>query len=219
VSADHWGFDEGFAHTARAPLALLTDVWWRGAVTGAEAVPDEGPALVVVDCPSDPAVAHVVLAGALARAGRRHPRCLLPGSAFDRPWLSEAARRFGFVPAHREDALGLLGEGHLVGVSVSGPHDTLFAEIALAARVPVVPCAIVDRPYLPAPGPLRLAPLPTRRRVAFVAPLGPYAADPEDRAAVLDHADLVRERLAEAVQLSVTQLPEGRRPTTTTGET
>lgn len=198
--SDGWGYDSGFAGTVTPVLDLVADRWWRVRPVGGEHVPP-GAALVVAS--GDGVRAHdaLVLASALRRLTNRVPRLLLPGAAFEVPFLAPAIRRLGGVPAQDADALGLLADGQLVATFCASRTDTRFAELALEAGVPVVPCAITTLPWLPFRVPasaLRLLPSPSRVGVALEAPLQP-GADPGDRAAVFDLADAVRERIAAGV--------------------
>lgn len=156
---DAWGFDPRLVAAVRPALGLLHDRWWRVTTTGTEHVPAQGPALVVANhggvLPWDAAM----IATALERAGRRSPRFLAHDRAFELPWLSTYLRRFGGVPASAHNALGLLGDGHVVVTFPEGSRGLGkpwgeryrlqsfgrggFVELALRAQVPIVPCAVV----------------------------------------------------------------------------
>lgn len=201
--SDGWGHDPAFVRSLQPALSAVREGLWRLRALGTEHVPADGAALLVAGHDGPRPMEPLVVAAALHRAGLRHPRSLVPGSAFELPFVAPALRRFGGVPAQPPDALGLLAEGHLVLIVATDRHDSGFAEIALRAAVPIVPVAVTSHPWLPAPGPLAALPRASRLRVCFGAPLSPPTADPEDRAAVLDLADAVRARIADGVHANL----------------
>lgn len=208
---DRWGFDPGYARRAAPIVGALYDHWWRVAVAGAANVPEDGPAMLVAERTGPLGSDAGLIAAALQRARHpRRPRMLLPASSFDVPWLSIAARRLGGVPDTPANAERLLAEGHLVCVFPrrEGFGTGAFAAIALGARAPIVPTAVVEeRLPLGLPRPPGAVALPTRRRVAF-GPAIPATGDPEDRAAVLALADEVRDKLQRAIYDALAQREE-----------
>jgi 1-acyl-sn-glycerol-3-phosphate acyltransferase len=242
---DEWGFDPEFAERVAPWMDVLYTRWWRVRTTGLEHLPAEGPALVVANHAGTVPWDAAMMATAMRRGRRpgsapaRDPRFLVLDWAFTLPWVSVAIRRFGGVPASPDNALALLKAGHVVfafpegAKGVGKPYSKRyqlerfgrggFVDVALAAGVPIVPCAIVGSeeiypkigeiggvarllraPYVPITptfpllGPLGLVPLPSRWRIAFDAPidldgLGPAASD--DRARVLALADEIRDRI------------------------
>ncbi|MEP6954806.1 MAG: lysophospholipid acyltransferase family protein [Solirubrobacteraceae bacterium] len=160
VHEDSWGFDPGYARRAAPLLGVLYDHYWRVTASGAADVPATGPVMLVANHAGPLPWDAVLVAAALQRAGQpRRPRLLVPDSAFERPWLSIAARRLGGVPDTPENAERLLAEGHLVCVFPEGargarkPYDRRyrlesfgpgeFAEIALRTAATIVPTAVV----------------------------------------------------------------------------
>ena len=246
---DEWGFDPTFVDAVDPLLAFLYDRWWRVQATGVEHVPAEGPVLLVANhagvLPWDAAMMATAMRRAAAPGQERHPRFLVLNWAFELPWVSTAIRRFGGVPASPYNALGLLRQGRPVIVFPEGAKGTGkpygrryrlerfgrggFVEVALRARAPIVPCAVVGSeeiypklgelpgaarlfgaPYVPVTptfpllGPLGAIPLPSRWRIAFGAPidLSMEAGEAdviEDRALVLELAEEVRERIQQMV--------------------
>jgi 1-acyl-sn-glycerol-3-phosphate acyltransferase len=252
---DPWGYDPGYAAAVQPVFDVLYDRWWRVRASGTEHVPAAGGVLVVANhgglLPWDAAMVTTALTRAWAAdpevaAGRvalRRPRFLAGDDAFGVPWLGVGVRKCGGVAAGQANAARLLGDGHAVlafpegGRAATKPWSERhrlqrfgrggFAETALRAGVPIVPCGIVGAeeayprlanvpalarlgrlpafpitPTFPLLGPLGLVPLPSKWRIAFGAPvdtaaLGPDAAD--DRAAVLELAERVRGDVQELV--------------------
>jgi len=157
---DSWGFDPGYARRAAPLLGALYDRFWRVTATGAADVPATGPVMLVANHAGPLPWDAVLVAAALQRAGHpRRPRLLVPGGAFELPWLSIAARRLGGVPDTPENAERLVAEGHLVCMFPEGargvrkPYERRyrledfgpgeFAEIALRTGATIVPTAVV----------------------------------------------------------------------------
>ena len=253
---DPWGYDPGYAAAVQPLFDTLHDRWWRVRTSGAEHVPASGAVLVVANhgglLPWDAAMVATALARSWAAPGGgvpRRVRFLAGDETFSVPWLGVGVRKLGGVPAGQANAARLLAEGHAVlafpegGRAAAKPWSERhrlrrfgrggFAEAALRAGVPIVPCGIVGAeeayprlanvgvlarlsglpafpitPTFPLLGPLGLVPLPSRWRIAFGAPveaagLGPEAAD--DRSAVLGLAEQVRERVQDLVHEQLVQ--------------
>jgi 1-acyl-sn-glycerol-3-phosphate acyltransferase len=242
---DEWGFDEGFVDAVEPVLRFLYERWWRVTAVGAERVPSHGPALLVANHAGVLPYDALMMATALLSEHPlpRHARFLVLDRAFELPWASVAARKLGGVPASPANALRLLEQGHLVMVFPEGVkgigkpfRDRYsvgrfgrggFAEIALRAQVPVIPCAVVGSeeihpklgdvpfvprllglPYLPLTptfpllGPLGLVPLPSRWRIEFGEPLDLSAYGPDqaaDRSVALEISELAQQRVQEMV--------------------
>jgi 1-acyl-sn-glycerol-3-phosphate acyltransferase len=168
---------------------------------------------------------------------RRHVRLLAADLAFRLPVVAPLARKMGNTLACDEDALRLLAAGELVGVFPEGYKGVGkgyknryklarfgrggFVELALKARVPIVPVAIVGSeeiypmihnakslarigglpyfpitPFFPWLGPLGLIPLPSKWIIQFGEPVRTdrYGKDAwEDGMLVFELADRVRD--------------------------
>jgi 1-acyl-sn-glycerol-3-phosphate acyltransferase len=194
VSEDNWGRDERVARAVDPALALAAR-WWRLHVEGTERVPSEGGALVVANDGGALPWAPLLVARALPRPAR----LLAAERAFALPFVSIAARRLGAVPAHRANAARLLDDGEVVVTFLEpgrgGPYAVgrfELADVAVRAGVPVVPCAVVGAEEA------GLVPWPVRWRIEFGDPIDVRTYRPgkaEDRAALLEAAETVRDRI------------------------
>lgn len=246
---DDWGYAPGFADALRPWTDVLYDRWWRVRAEGVEHVPASGRCLVVANHAGLLPWDALMMATAIRRAHDRAARFLVDDRAFELPFTSVAVRRLGGVPSSPYNALGLLEDDHAVLVFPEGPRAAAkpykdryrverfgrggFVELALRARAPVVPCAVVGSeevypklgelpllgrlvgasklpitPTFPWLGPLGAVPLPSRWRLAFGPPIDlsdhpPEAA--EDRALVLELSDLVRDRVQTGVLEELTK--------------
>src|SRR6185369_12040243 len=172
--------------------------YWRVQVTGAQLVPD-GASLIVGNhsgaLPVDGPVLHRALCK--ERPDLEDPRWLADDHVLSAPLLGTLFNRIGAVRANPENALRLLDERRPVivfpegsqGMSKSFLHRYQlqrmgrggFARLALRAKVPIVPVAIVGaEEALPLLGklprffgslPLTLPPLPTRWTIRFGEPI------------------------------------------------
>lgn len=140
---------------------FLFDRWWRVSVRGLQAVPTEGPAILVGNHSGAIPVDAMMLAYALDRddAGpRRVARVLYDRFIDGIPALAEVYRRTGAVPARFDVADALLKRGELVVIFPEGiggvaklfeeryclqRFSTSAARLAMKHRVPVIPFGIV----------------------------------------------------------------------------
>ncbi|MBX5483881.1 MAG: acyltransferase family protein [Myxococcaceae bacterium] len=214
-----------------APLAsFFYDRYWRVQVEGASLLP-HGPSIIVANhsgaMPYDGPVLHAAI-------GRERPelpeaRWLIEDQLFYAPFLGTLLNRIGAVRANPENALRLLGEGRPVIVfpeglqGISKPFSERyrlmrfgrggFVKLALRARVPIVPVAIVGAeetspliarlpakflglPWFPVTSPI---PLPARWRIRIGEPLQVDELSPDG------HEDLLlvnrlNERTRETIQ-------------------
>jgi 1-acyl-sn-glycerol-3-phosphate acyltransferase len=244
VREDAWGFDEDFAEATFPLFEFLYERWWRVTTTGVDHVPAHGRAMLV----SNHSGALFPWDGTMVSTAimkehplPRWPRFMVLNWAFELPFLSVGMRRVGGVPASPFNALRLLEEDHLVAVFPEGAKGVGkrwrdryrlerfgrggFVEVALRARAPIVPVAVVGgeetypklgesvalarlagAPYVPLTptfpwlGPLGLIPLPSRWRIEFCEPIDlseypPEAAD--DRALLFEISERVRDTIQE----------------------
>lgn len=244
---DEFGFDAHLTGTLLAPMArLLHERWWRVDWVAMENVPAEGPALLVANHAGTlPWDAIVLKFGVLDRhPARRHVRLLAGDLVFRLPFVGALARKSGNTLACEEDALRLLQRDEVLGVFPEGYKGVGkpwreryrlqrfgrggFIELALRARAPIVPVAIVGSeeiyplvsrarplaralglpyfpvtPFFPWLGPLGLIPLPSKWIVEFGEPLSTegYADDAwQDGLTILELTERVREDIHTMLQ-------------------
>jgi hypothetical protein len=191
---DPWGLDpELYAAAMR-----LGRMRWRIDAQGLEHIPDEGPALLIVQ-------RHIgvseqaIVSTAISAYTRRRPRNVgVPGiGLFEAP-----LRRLGAALAHPDEISGLLRDGHLVSVALApafreerpGSVEARLLSPALPIGAPVLPVAtrgfewgrrwrvVIDRP-LPTPA--------TRGHLAAVE-LAEGAREAVHRIQVREHGHAVR---------------------------
>ena len=212
---DEFGLDAELTEKVWGPLVRpVGKYYWRVEWRGLENIPSEGPALLVGNHGGTvPVDALVMKFGVLTEhPARRHVRLLAADLAFRSPFSGPIARKMGSTLATPEDAYRLLDKGELVGVFPEGYKGVGkgyreryrlqrfgrggFIEVALRARVPLVPVAIVGAeeifpmignakllarlgglPYFPITptfpwlGPLGLIPLPSKWVIEFGEPI------------------------------------------------
>jgi 1-acyl-sn-glycerol-3-phosphate acyltransferase len=237
---DEFGFDPHLTGTMLAPLARpLHERWWRVDWVAMENVPAEGPALLVANHAGTlPWDAIVLKFGVLDHhPARRHVRLLAADLVFRLPFVGAMARKSGNTLACEEDALRLLRHDEVLGVFPEGYKGVGkpwreryrlqrfgrggFIELALRAKAPIVPVAIVGSeeiyplisrarplaralglpyfpvtPFFPWLGPLGMIPLPSKWIVEFGEPLptDEYPDDAwEDGLTILELTERVRE--------------------------
>ena len=237
---DVYGFDRDLTEHVILPLARpLYRSYFRVRALGLDNVPATGGALLVANhagaLPFDAIMTKVALLD--EHPARRNLRELAADLALRLPGIGALARKTGNTLAHDDDAVRLLTDGELVGVWPEGykgigkPYRERyklarfgrggFARVALEARVPIIPVAIIgseetypivgnvpwlarllNLPYFPITwqfpllGPLGLLPLPSRWLIEFGRPIdvGGYADDAaDDPMAVLELSDRVRD--------------------------
>ena len=247
---DEFGFDPDLTENVLAPLArFLHQTWWRVDWVGMERVPARGGALLVANHAGTlPWDAIALKFGVLDNhPARRHVRLLAADLAFRMPLIAPLARKSGNTLATEEDALRLLERGDLLGVFPEGykgvgkPFKERyklqrfgrggFIELALRARAPIIPVAIVGSeeilpmlynartlarifgfPYFPVTplfpwlGPLGLIPLPTKWHVEFGEPIPTEGLGDDawqDALTVFDLTDRVREEIQQMLYRNV----------------
>jgi 1-acyl-sn-glycerol-3-phosphate acyltransferase len=246
---DEFGFDPQLTEELLAPVArVLHERWFRVDWLRMEHVPAAGPALLVSNHAGTlPWDAVVMKFGVLDNLGR-HVRLLAANLAFRLPFIGPLARKSGNTLATAEDAFRLLDSGQLLGVFPEGykgvgkPYRERyklqrfgrggFIEIALRARVPIVPVSIVGSeeiapmlydasplarlfgfPYFPVTptfpwlGPLGLIPLPSKWIVEFGEPIQTEDVDEDawqDPLTVFDMTDRVRDVIQQTLYRNLT---------------
>ena len=248
---DEFGFDPELTEKLLAPVArFFHERWWRVDWLGLENVPSEGGALLVANhAGTVPWDAIVVQFGVLDRhPAHRHVRLLAADLAFKFPFIGALARKSGSTQACAEDAFRLLDKGEVLGVFPEGFKGVGkgfrqryklqrfgrggFIEIALRARVPIVPVSIVGSeeiypmiydartvarlfgfpyfpitPFFPWLGPFGLIPLPSKWLVEFGEPI--LTDDMPDDAwqdpvTVFEMTDRVREEIQQTLYRNLT---------------
>jgi 1-acyl-sn-glycerol-3-phosphate acyltransferase len=224
---DEFGFDPELNSAVLMPAALaLYRHWFQIEMRGLEHVPSTGAALVVANHSGVlPLDAVMLQAGIFAEhPAARNLRLLGADMVYSLPLLSALARRSGHTRADPDQAAQLLAAGQLVGVFPEGfkgigkPFSQRyrlqrfgrggFARTAMAARAPMIPCAIVGAeeiypmlgnatelaralrlPYFPLTplfpwlGPVGAVPLPSRWIIEFCEPVttsGVAGQEPDD---------------------------------------
>ncbi|MGH2684670.1 MAG: lysophospholipid acyltransferase family protein [Actinomycetota bacterium] len=243
---DEFGFDRDLTEEVLAPIArVFHEQWWRVDWIGMENVPSEGGALLVSNHAGTlPWDAVVMKFGVLDHhPAHRHVRLLAADLAFSLPFIGPLARKSGNTLATSEDAFRLLELGEILGVFPEGykglgkPFSQRyklqrfgrggFIELALRARAPIVPVAIVGSeeiypmihnskaiariggfpyfpitPFFPLLGPLGLIPLPTKWIVEFGEPISTEDYDPEawqDPLTVFEMTDRIRDEIQQTL--------------------
>jgi 1-acyl-sn-glycerol-3-phosphate acyltransferase len=223
----------------------LYENYFRIRTLGITRIPSEGPALLVGNHSGTIALDAVMMSYAVAteHPAERVVRNVAADLVFQLPVIGPVARKAGNVVACDEDALELLHRGELVGVFPEGYKGVGkgwrdryrlqrfgrggFMEIALRARVPIIPVAIVGAeeaypmigdlgpvarafgfPYFPVTptfpwlGPLGLIPFPSKWVIEFGDPI-PMDEYPEDAAEdpmlVFDLSDSIRDTIQQMI--------------------
>lgn len=245
LAGDYPVDDFGFDPELRSVLAKLADPlyrhYFRVRCLGVGRIPDEGPALIVGNHSGTIALDSLMVNHAVAtqHARKRIIRNMAADLVYRLPFVGPLARKTGNAVACDEDALELLRRGELLGVYPEGFKGVGkgwseryrlqrfgrggFVEIALKARAPIVPVAVVGAeeaypmianakllaralgfPYFPVTptfpllGPLGLLPLPSKWIIEFGEPisLDDYPDDAvEDPMLVFEVADSIRDRI------------------------
>ncbi len=243
---DDFGYDEELTREVLLPLIRpLYERYFRVRTLGVNRIPTTGPALLVGNHSGSIPIDAVMMQYAVAA---EHPagrivRNIGADLVWASPLISHLARKTGNAVACDEDAFGLLEREQLVAVFPEGFKGTGkgwseryrlqrfgrggFIEVALRAKVPIIPVAIVGAeeafpmianarllasllrlPYFPITptfpllGPLGLLPLPSRWVIEFGEPI-PMDGYPDDAADdkmfVFDLTDSIRDRIQQMV--------------------
>ena len=248
---DEFGLDEVIYRNVLMPLVRpLYERWFRARTLGVDRIPAEGPALLVANHSGTVALDAVMMQYAVANEhpNRRIVRNVGGDLVFGLPFVGSLARKSGVGVAREEDAYALLARDELLGVFPEGYKGVGkgwreryrlqrfgrggFIEIALRARVPIVPVAIVGAeeaypmlanvkplahllglPYFPITptfpllGPLGALPLPSKWIIEFgpPIPLDEYGEDAADDAMLIfDLTDSIRDRIQQMMFKNLT---------------
>ena len=243
---DEFGYDEALSREILMPmLRPLYEHYFRVRTLGVNRIPSEGPALLVGNHSGTIPIDAVMMQYAVAteHPAERVVRSVGADLVWALPFVSHLARKTGSAVACDEDAYALLERDQLVAVFPEGFKGVGkgwseryrlqrfgrggFIEVALRARVPVVPVAIVGAeeafpmlgnvqllasllrlPYFPITptfpllGPLGLLPLPSRWVIEFGEPISMdgYPEDAaDDKMFVFDLTDSIRDRIQQMV--------------------
>jgi 1-acyl-sn-glycerol-3-phosphate acyltransferase len=242
------GHDPAFLDRAAPLLEFLWSKYFRVRLLGLENVPDSGPALLVANHSGGIPYDGTLLLYGIHRDHHLHRRVrpLVANFAFRSGWMSSVVAKVGGVRASTETALPLLSAGELLAVFPEGLKGVGklyreryrltrfgrggFARLARAARVPMIPVAIVGAeeihpvvgkltslaeplgiPYIPITptfpwlGPLGLLPVPTKWTIQIGQPI-PAPAD-DDAQGTAKAAEAVRS----AIDLMISDLLSQRR--------
>jgi 1-acyl-sn-glycerol-3-phosphate acyltransferase len=245
AEVDEFGMDSAALERAEPWLDALFDRWWRVEVSGAEDLPAARPNLFVANHSGFLPWDGLMLCHALSRsrADTPRPRFLVEDWLLRLPFAQPVLTRLGGVRACRENAERLLREGCPVVAFPEGAKGATkpfrqryrvrrfgrggVVRTAIAARVPLVPAAVVGAeethpvlfkvetaaravglPFVPVTptfpwlGPFGLVPLPSKWWIRFGPALRTDEVDPE----AADDELLVwrlNEQLREAVQAQV----------------
>jgi len=161
-SVDDFGFDPEFTDRVLRELARpLYRHWFRVEVSGIDAVPSGGGALVVANHSGTIALDSVMTQIAVhdEHPAHRNLRMLGANLVFQTPFIGDLARRAGHTLACHADAERLLSSGEVVGVWPEGfkgigkPFTERyrlqrfgrggFVSAAVRTGVPIIPTAIV----------------------------------------------------------------------------
>ena len=243
---DEFGYDEELTREILIPLLRpLYERYFRVRTLGINRIPNEGPALLVANHSGTIPIDAVMMQYAVAteHPSERVVRSVGADLVWTTPFVSHLARKTGSAVACDEDAFALLERDQLVAVFPEGFKGVGkgwseryrlqrfgrggFIEVALRARVPIIPVAIVGAeeafpmvgntrtlasllrfPYFPITptfpllGPLGLIPLPSRWVIEFGEPIAmnqyPEGAA-DDKMFVFDLTDSIRDRIQQMV--------------------
>jgi len=229
--------DEEFIRRVLVPYKLIRS-YCRVSVEGLENVPGRGPVLIAANHTGWLGLDYANLAITLHDATGRLPRGVVHPLWFKTRKISDAAGRLGLVPADKDLMVALLKRGKVVIIfpeaeqgafktADEGPYRLLefkrgFVRVAMEARVPILPVAIVggeeanpilarlpltDKVFrLPLPRPTNILPKPVKWRISFLPPIPmkAYGAkDAADRALVHRIAKKVHTQIQDELEVQL----------------
>lgn len=250
AEVDEFGMDRAALERARPWLDALFERWWRVEVDGVDTVPRGRPCLFVANHSGLLPWDGLMVCRALARAlgAPETPRFLVEDWLLELPFAQAFLTRLGGVRACRENAERLLRARRSVVAFPEGAKGATkvfrqryrvqrfgrggVVRTAIAARVPLVPVAVVGAeeshpvlfkleaaaravglPFVPVTptfpwlGPLGLVPLPSKWWIGFGEPIRTDELAPE-----AEHDEILVWRLNEQLRAAVQlRLDEGLR--------
>jgi 1-acyl-sn-glycerol-3-phosphate acyltransferase len=236
---DDFGFDQDLTESVFLPmLRPLFRTYWRIQQTGIENIPETGPVLLVSNHSGTLPLDALMVKLGVFETRQRHVRLLAADLALSLPFIGELARKGGSTLACEEDAIRLLHGGEAVAVFPEGfkgvgkPFRERyrlqrfgrggFVEVALRAKVPIVPVAVVGAeeifpiianikplarlfgfPYFPVTptfpllGPLGMIPLPSKWIIEYGEPIdtASFAEEAADPMLIFNLTDQVRDTI------------------------
>jgi 1-acyl-sn-glycerol-3-phosphate acyltransferase len=234
-----FGFDEKFLEATKPLLDFLWSRYFRVRLKGLDNIPQSGAALLVANhsggLPYDGAM--LIHACHALHPAHRPLRPLVATFALRSSWIRPVVSRIGGVRASMENALKLCEAGQLVGLFPEGlrgvgkPYRERyrlthfgrggFVRLAQAARVPIIPVAIVGAeethpvvakwtrlakplglPYIPITptfpllGPLGLLPVPAKWSIHIGQPISHESHNGREP---LEVAKQVKQRIDEMI--------------------
>lgn len=241
---DVFGFDRELTELLLPVIEPINERYWRVDVIGNENIPAEGAALLACNHAGTLPLDGMVVRGVVwQHPPYRHARMLVADLGFTIPFFSHIVRKTGNTMACSEDTYRLLEMGELVAVFPEGFKGVGkgwkeryrlqrfgrggFVEVAIQARVPIIPVAIVGSeeiypmigdvrplarllglPYFPVTmffpwlGPLGMVPLPSKWIVEFCEPVRTDHLSPEaasDPTEIFDITDQVRQSIQQTL--------------------
>ena len=159
---DEFGCDPLYGQMWWPLFELLYRTYWRVESTGVDNVPASGRAMIVANHSGGSYAWDAVMISTALHLEHRRPRYVHYVSTeffYDTPFLSFDNRKKGAALACREDFVGLLERDLVVGVFPEGAKGFLkpsdkryrvqrfgrggFVQLAMMARAPIVPVAVV----------------------------------------------------------------------------
>jgi 1-acyl-sn-glycerol-3-phosphate acyltransferase len=250
AEVDEFGMDRAALERARPWLDALSNRWWRVEVDGVEQVPRGRPCLLVANHSGLLPWDGIMICHALARQriAPETPRFLIEDWLLQLPFAQSVLTRLGGVRACRENAVRLLRTQRSVVAFPEGAKGATkvfrqryrvqrfgrggVVRTAIAARVPLVPVAVVGAeeahpvlfkleaaaravglPFVPVTptfpwlGPLGLLPLPSKWWIGFGEPIRTDELSPD-----AEEDEILVWRLNEQLRAAVqARLDEGLR--------
>lgn len=155
---DIFGANPAWVRRASGAASLLYDYWFRVISTGAEHIPDAGPAILAANHSGTLPFDAAMLWADVLRRKNRLLRPIADHFVLSLPFVGTLSTRAGAVNGTRENVRRLLEDGELLLVFPEGTPGIAksfrrryrlcafrvgHAEFAIRHRVPVIPAAVV----------------------------------------------------------------------------